>query len=235
MFGHGDRHLVTFLELKICLAIVTDKTAASWLARKLFYRKMYLDCDFWVWRYTNRPERKTVGRDWSDQNWIDAILHDWPASRKRIRCWSCGRRYKNAVPCGLSYFLLVDENLQNDPLWLLPGDTYFIDAGFAELVDDFALRTTLDLDRLDAHDFRWGERKLNFLRSLPVVVLGDCIDDFLDLLLLKPAHEPERASLEGNYGRGFLRELFGRVQDCTIAADSYYEVDFVIGKVLLGK
>jgi hypothetical protein len=53
--------------------------------------------------------------------------------------------------------------------------------------------------------------------------------------LLKSAHKPERAPLEGNYGRGFLRELFGCVQDCTITADSYYEVDFVVGKVLLGK
>jgi hypothetical protein len=78
----------------------------------------------------------------------------------------------------------------------LSGDTHFIDAGFAELVDDFALRTTLDLDRLDAHDFCGREGELNFFGGLSVVVLGDCIDDLLDLLLLKSTHKPERAPLE---------------------------------------
>ena len=117
----------------------------------------------------------------------------------------------------------------------MPGDTHFIDAGFAELVDDFALRTTLDLDRLDAHDFCRREGELNFLSGLPVVILSDRVDDFLDLLLLKSAHKPERAPLEGNDGRSFFRKLFGRIQDCTITADSYYKVDFVVGKVLLGK
>lgn len=235
MFGHGDRHFVTFLELKIGLAIVTDKTAASGLARKLFYRKNYLDCDLRIWRYTNRSERETVRRYGSDQNWIDAILHDWSASRKRICRRTSGRRYENSIPCSLRDFLLVDENLQNDPLWLLSGNTHFIYAGLAELVDDFALRAALDLDRLDAHDFRWGERKLNFLSGLPVVVIGNHVDDILDLILLKSAHKPKGASLEGNDGRSFFRKLFGRVQNCTIATNSYYEVDFVVGKVLLGK
>lgn len=49
---------------------------------------------------------------------------------------------------------------------------------------------------------------------LEVVVIGELVDDLLYLLELEAAHEAEGAALEGDDGRGFLRELLGGVQLC---------------------
>lgn len=172
---------------------------------------LYFYCDLWIWWQTYWPKWQTVRRDWGYQDRVDAVLHYRTACRQWIGCWSGWCWYQYTIARGLCDFFLIDKNLQNDSFRLLPGYTHLIDTSFAEMFNKLSLGTVLVLFRLDAHYFCWGERKLNFLTVLPVIIVYYLVDNLLDLFQLKTTHETQCATLERYDWRCLMRELFGCV------------------------
>ena len=66
-----------------------------------------------------------------------------------------------------------------------------------------------------------------------VVEISDLFNDLLDLFHFETAHEAESASLEWNYWRGFLRELFGSKQDGAITSNGDDKINYGIGLLVV--
>ncbi len=67
---------------------------------------------------------------------------------------------------------------------------HLVDAGLTESLNDLTLGTAPDLLGLNSHDFCWGEGEGLFLVLIQIVIVGQLVDNLLDLLLLEAAHEP---------------------------------------------
>ncbi len=167
---------------------------------------MYFNHNFWVGGKTDWSKWETV---WSNGDYkysIDPILKYRTSSGKWISCWACRGRYKYAVSGCEGKKLSVYKNLECDPLMSLSWDVYFIDAEVHwrrrnfPFFDGFRY---VEARRFESHESNLFKGHLDG----SFAVVDEPIENFLNIIEHKSAHEAKRSSLERYKRRDFLFKL----------------------------